>query len=316
VSPALTQALLLWLAAHLGVALTWPARRWPQRARGVLLTVITLGLLALPWLQPHRPFGPLILISSACLILVLKVRDFHVGAAWWREQPLGAWLRYLPMPFVLVLRRHVDEPRRPVGQNVRLLVRGVLELGLGFGLLAFARETALVSVSWWLDHFVRVLAAYALAFDGGMVTVCALLRLANVHVMEFSRHPIIARTPADFWRRYNRPGGRFLHEDVFKPLGGMRAPLRGTLLAFLVNGVLHEYMAWILVGRIQGYQLAFFALHAAAVMLTFRLRLKGGAAVVGGVLTFVFLVGTCALFFATLENIAPGWLYPRGALLP
>ena len=170
-SDALAHALLLWLAAHVAVACIWPARHWPRARRALLLVPLGLALLATPWLQPRDPLGPFFLVAAPCLILVLKVRDFHVGAAWYREQSLVTWLRYLPMPFVLVLRRHVEEPRRPRAQNVRLLLRGAAEIALGLWLLDAAREWNLTAVSPWLDHFVRLLAAYLFAFDGGMVFI-------------------------------------------------------------------------------------------------------------------------------------------------
>ena len=39
-----------------------------------------------------------------------------------------------------------------------------------------------------------------------------------------------------------------LHEDVFKPLGGLRSPVRATLGTFAVSAVLHEFIFWIAVG--------------------------------------------------------------------
>ncbi len=313
---AILHAALLWLAALAGAAALWPARRWDAGGRGLLLTAFAAGLFLLPWLQPRDPFGPFLFVACVSLILVLKVRDFHVGAHWWSTQPFHAWLRFLPMPFILVLRRHVNEEPRPLATNVRMLLRGAVEIAAGVWILHHASDWNLVDVSPWLDHTVRVLAAYGIAFDGGMAFLCALHRLLGVHVMTFSRHPILSVSPADFWRRYNRPGGRFLYENVFRQAGGRRAPLRATLLTFTVNGVLHEYMAFILVQRVQGYQIAFFLIHGIAVALTFRLRPRGPLAVLCVAGTFLFVVATSALFFATLENTAPGWLYPRGALLP
>ncbi len=280
------------------------------------MTAFCAAIFLVPWLQPRDPLGPFLFVACASLILVLKVRDFHVGAAWWSNQPFHVWLGFLPMAFILVPRRHVRERPQPVAGNVLMLVRGAAEIVAGFWLLNGAAEWNLVDISPWLDHTVRVLAAYGFAFDGGMVALCALHRLAGIHVVEFSRNPIISRSPADFWRRYNRPGGRFLYENVFKQAGGRRSPLRATIITFAVNGMLHEYMAFILVQRVQGYQLAFFLIHGAAVALTMRARPRGALAVLCSIGTFFFVVATAALFYATLENINPGWLYPRGALLP
>ena len=44
-----------------------------------------------------------------------------------------------------------------------------------------------------------------------------------------------APTPADFWRRWNRPAAQWFHEHVFLRAGGIRFPLRATLATFAVS---------------------------------------------------------------------------------
>lgn len=309
----LLAAFLVWLAAHGLAASMWFALRLPRWPRFALLTVVGSACFFSPLLLPTDPLGPLIFAAVTCPVMALKLIDLHVAAAWWRAQPARLWWTWLPMPFVLVVRRHLEEPVRPRAQSLRLLARGVLEVGIGIYVL---KQVDAWGLPTWLDHVVRALAFYAVAFDGGFVVVCATLRLLGIHVMDFCRHPILSVTPADFWRRYNRPGGRFLYEDVFLPMGGRRAPVRGTLLVFAANGVMHEALSYLFVRQVLGYQLVFFALHALAVVLTFRIRPRGSWVWVGRALTFAFVMATGVLFLANLDAIRPGSIYPHGSPLP
>ncbi len=118
-------------------------------------------------------------------------------------------------------------------------------------------------------------------------------------------NPFASRTPADFWKRYNRPTQQFFHEDVFKPLGGRRAPIRGTLATFAVSAAVHEYIFDVAVGRFQGYQTAFFLVQGVAVAATLRVRPRGPAAVAWVAATFAFNLATSALFFASVGEVVP-----------
>ena len=62
--------------------------------------------------------------------------------------------------------------------------------------------------------------------------------------------------------------------------------------------------------------LPFFACHALAVVLTFRIRPRGPWLWLGRALTFAFVMLTSVLFLANLDAIRPGSIYPRGSPLP
>ncbi len=313
-SDPLLASLSVWLAVHLLAGSMWSTLRLGRRARAAVLLPVGLACFFAPLLLARDPLGPFMLCGITCPVMVLKLRDLHVGAAWWREQRARLWWAYLPLPFVLVVRRHLREPQRPRHHSLRLLTRGLLEMALGYWMLDRAHAWDIGATSFWLDQVVKILALYALMFDGGLVVVTALLRLTGIHVMDLSRHPIVARTPADFWRRYNRVGGRFLYENVFVPSGGVNAPVRGTLLVFAVNGILHEGLAFLFIGEVLGYQLLYFAIHALAVALTFRLRLRRRHAWIGIACTFSLVMLTSAIFFASVEAISPGSFYAHGTL--
>lgn len=314
--PDVLAALVLVLATAAALC-AWPLRaagRWP---RGLALGALAGVLLPLPFLfAMDASLGWRIAAGAGVPILVLKLVDLHVGAAWWRSQPLGRWVLTLVVPFVLVPRAHAAAPPAERALLWRRLVLGLVEVGIGLVLLAWARDVDWVRLGFVAEHVTRVLLLYLVGFDGGLAVLGAVLGLLGVARLPFTRHPIVALTPADFWRRYNLEAGRWFHHDIFLPVQGRRRPVRATLLTFLVSGVLHEYLAAVLLGRVQGYQLACFLLHGVAVVLTFRIRPRGAWRVVGVACTFAFVMAAAVLFFASIENIAPGRFYRAGALLP
>ena len=148
-------------------------------------------------------------------------------------------------------------------------------------------------------------AAFFLTLVPASAAAVAALRLLGGRVREPMDNPFAARTPAGFWKRYNRPAQQFFYEDVFKPLGGLRSPARATLGTFAVSAVIHEYIFDITVGRFQGYQTAFFMVQGLAVAATLRVRPQGWRAVAWVAGTVAFNLATSALFFASLNEVLP-----------
>src|SRR5262249_20958394 len=97
---------------------------------------------------------------------------------------------------------------------------------------------------------------------------------------------------------------------VFKPSGGKRAPIRATMLAFFISGVVHEYLFDIGLGRIHGFQMAFFLLQGVAVAATVRIKPIGWRIVPWVVGTLAFNLTTGVLFFASVDSVLP--FYARG----
>ena len=142
----------------------------------------------------------------------------------------------------------------------------------------------------------------------------AVLRLGGGRVWDFSRAPFAARTPADFWRRYNRLVQQFFFEDVFRS-SGRRMPIRTAFWAFALSGVLHEYLFTVSIGRVQGYQMLFFLVQGLVAMATFRLKPRGRTAVLWVGATLAFNIVSSVLFVASVDQLVPfysegvpGWL--------
>ena len=137
-------------------------------------------------------------------------------------------------------------------------------------------------------------------------------RLLGGTALDPMGNPITARTPAEFWRRWNHPAQQFLHEYAFMPAGGFRRAVRATMVTFGVSGLVHEYVFGIAAGRIQGCQLLFFSLQGCAVAATMRCRPSGRMSVLWIAGTLVFNLATSVLFFQSVDAVLP-FYWPRGA---
>ncbi len=272
---------------------------WPRSA---VLIAITIVLFALPWLCPHEALparGVITLIC--CAVLPTKLLDAHLNAEWWRKRSLLQWVILLLHPFIISPRWHAGAPRVPLPKALLQSARGALEIAAGALFMSWVFAPEREWTSFWLEHAGKLGALYLL-IDGTFVLTNGFLRIGGARVLDFGRHPIAALTPADFWRRYNMEAGRFLREDLYYPFRHRGMNRRAAIIVvFLINGVLHEYLATLMIGHILGYQVVYFALHGIAVAFTFDLRPRGWSAVVSISLTIAFGFLTVFLFFASAD---------------
>jgi hypothetical protein len=304
------------LAAYAAAAMLWPALRWPRGWRAAALLLGGLGLLVLPVVVPaDRPLSRA-LVAIFAGTFVLKLYDLHRGAERGPVPSLPAYLLFLASPFCHVYRRLEAALVPSTPQNLVRLGRG-LALALGGG-ACYAVVVIADPRAFLLEHALKVTFGFVIVYGCAEIAF-ALWSLAGLRGYPHFNNFYSARTPADFWRRYNRPVTQYMFENVFRPAGGARAPVRGTLAAFFVSGVLHEYIAGIALQEVQGFQLAFFMIQGAAVAATQRLRPRGRAAVVAGITaTVLFNIAVSILFCATAAQLfdlysapAPGWMHAR-----
>jgi hypothetical protein len=297
-------------AASIAAVLFFPALGLSRPRRLVVL----VGLLAVILLTPlivsaDRLFGRC-LAAVAAVTLLGKLVDLHIGATHGHRPGFLSFLLFLPSPACMVLRKLDDERRPPWKSDLaRLLMTTPLALA---GVLLFASA---FFVDWSRVPFVLEHCVKAIGFFLALVPVVAAgvsaIRLVGGKARDGMDNPFASHTPADFWKRYNRPAQQFFYEDVFKPLGGRRVLFRAMFLTFAVSAILHEYIFDIAVCRVQGYQTAFFLLQGCAVALTIKVRPKGRIAIAWILGTFAFNLATGVLFFASVNEVLP-FYYQRG----
>lgn len=242
--------LALAVAAEFAVAAAFfPALTLQPRQRAVVLLGLFVLIAFMPLLVP--PAAPLIrfLVSFNAAILFMKLYDVHVGAGRGARPDLRTFLLFLPNWASMVLRKPDMKP--PPNRRKNLLSLGLAAFVAGFTILM-----ALIRVDWSgqpfiIEHSAKAV-AFFLMFSSFMAVIVAVQRLAGGMARDFADAPLLARTPADFWRRYNRIVHQFLYEDIFKRVGGRRSPMRATLVAFAVSALIHEYIFGVAIGRCKG----------------------------------------------------------------
>jgi hypothetical protein len=246
--------------------------------------------------------------------MAMKLYDAHRGAQITSLPSWPAYLVFVVHPFTLAQRKLADEVRPAARDNHLRLLRGaaISVVGLIACLLVWRDDFA--SAPFAVEHAVKIVVFMALIY-GVIDVVTAAWRLPGWRARPHLHNFFLARTPADFWRRYSRVIGQFLYEDVFKQVGGRRAPARATLIVFAVSGLFHEYAFGIVTERLQGYQMAFFMVQGLAVAATQRIKPEGWHAVLWTVGTVAFNLATSVLFFASVNQIWPFWSASAPALL-
>jgi hypothetical protein len=227
----------------------------------------------------------------------------------------------IPFPILLVV---LADHRRllyhgSAWSDVVRVFGGVVGIAAGFLLLEAVSTIVSIRTCFLLDHLTKVM-IFVLTIESVSHFLLGLERLAGRDTTPIVRHAFLSRTVSEFWERYNGRVHRWLYENVFRPSGGRRAPIRAVWLVFLVSALLHELMFGMATSRFDGYQFAFFMLQAPAVLGSRPLeRLAnrggiGGKALAHGV-TIAWMAGTSVLFFHGVHKVFP-FVYVSESWLP
>jgi hypothetical protein len=279
---------------------------WPGQ---LVLIALWIPIALSPCLVPAGKPLPRFLAAVVAVVIAVKLFDVRhevrrgTGPSWY------AFVAFLVNPFVHVRRCLPMEPHASVRADLLRLAGGTIGLASGILLLR-----ALFQIDWeerpfLVEHGGKAV-AFLLAVSSGLAVAAALWRLLGGMARDYMDHPLAARTPADFWRRYNRNMYQFFWKDVFVYAGGLRAPIRATLLVFVLSAMIHEYLFSIAIGRVQGYQTAFFLIQGVAAAATAGIKARGRGAVLWVAATLAFNLVTSALFFASMHELVP--FYTRG----
>jgi hypothetical protein len=286
-----------------------PALRIEARKRTAIFLSLCLPIFLAPLVVPADARFVRFLASVCSLLIWMKTYDLHLDAE--RTAGLG-WrplLAFFPNWGSMVLKRLESEPRPPQRDNWIRLVLSLPGLSVSVGILCWLFRLDWSAQSFAVEHCIKVSGLFCALIPAGAVSTC-LWRLAGGTTRDWFDALFLARTPADFWRRYNRPVQQFFFEDIFKRVGGFRSPARATLVTFAISGLIHEYVFGIATGRAQGYQMTFFLIHGCVVAATLRVRPRGWQAAPWNAGTLAFNLAASVVFFANLNDIVP--FYSRG----
>lgn len=296
---------LIAMAIALGaIIIFYFALRLQRPGRLLVFFIMATAAALAPLLLPPEAKVTRFCVALFSMLMVFKMWDLHVGAMHSgipRFREFGGFIGNL---FYLVFRKRGIESQPATSKNLWQLALGLTGLFAAERLLTLMQKVDWLQYPFLLEHTLIATGLFLLVV-AELIAFVAVTRLFGGYIVNAHDRPFAARTPADFWRRYNRLIGQFLYEDFFKLLRGRRHPVRATLGVFAVSGIFHEYLFWMATGQSPGLQLLFFMLQGGAVALTLRVKPTGWRAVTWGAGTFAFNILSSVPFFASFHHMFP-----------
>jgi hypothetical protein len=297
------------LSGYLAALLAYPILTLRGPLRSILIALLMTAVALSPLWVPYTARLLRFFAVVGNVALLVKLYDLHVGSSGARRPDFRTFLRFLPNIHGVVLRRLHREPHPGLRENLRSLGWALARMALAMVPCVWAFRHDWSGTPFLLEHAAKAVTFFLVLIPLSAAST-ALWRLSGGRAREFMYAPLSAATPAEFWRRYNRPAQQFFHEDIFKRWGGARFPLRVTFATFVLSALVHEYVFAMILGRIQGYQTAFFLLQGLAVLATLRIRPKGWKKWPWRAATFAFNTVTSVLFFASVDGFVPFYSRP------
>ncbi|MDI1335569.1 MAG: hypothetical protein PSU94_05230 [Lacunisphaera sp.] len=301
---------LTWLAlslagGYLTALLFYPALAFERRKRGVVLIGLGLLLLLFPLLLPAGERMLRFSVGAIALLQLAKLYDLHVGVEQGFRPKGREFLLFIFRIFAMVERKQASIPRPTRRQDLLLLA---VRIGQAAALVALYHWLTVFNwtgIPWLVEH-----GALTMGFGlFGVVSLglpAVLIRLRGGTGFDFvNAADLLAKTPAEFWRRWNQPTQQFLYEDVFKRNGGLRSPVRAIAATFVLSAVAHEYVFGIALGRVEGYQTVFFLLQGLAVAATMRIRPTGWKVWPWTAATLGFNLVSSVFFMVSINGLSP-----------
>jgi hypothetical protein len=282
------------------------ARRLEPTSRTLALTV--LGTVVLGSAIHLRTDVEAIRLTVALVLVIflLHMGDLHLDPCRDSRLRLRDYMIFVA-DYAWSVARSRDDYGTRLSARQRALDAGRYVAGF---CLASAATVAVFRFGWGTRPFLLEHAAKSTCLGVWIVYAfqanTALWRLAGAPAACFTSSNVLgAYSPADFWRRWNRPMHRWLLENVFKPAGGRRNPRVAMLAAFAVSGLLHEYLFGVAFRRVTGYVTAFFLLQGVAALLTRRFKPTGWLVLPAAVGTFAFnTISTVLLLIPVNERVS------------
>ena len=280
----------------------YPTLAWTRTQRRPLAILVIVLIALTPLGVPATARFPRFFAAVMAVALMVKLYDLHRTCGPSLRPTFGGYAAYLPNWLSVVWRKLHATPNPPRNENARRLCVALLQTTAAIAFFVWVLRRDWTSVPFLAEHAVKAFSVF-LALVPFTHAWTALWRLCGGRGLDPMDRPLLAVTPADFWRRYNRPAQQFFHDHVYRRI--RRSPLRGVVITFVVSAIIHEYVFDIAVSRVQGYQTIFFLLQGAAVAATIRFRPTGRWVWPAIIATFLFNLTTSIFFFASVQGVVP-----------
>lgn len=167
----------------------------------------------------------------------------------------------------------------------------------------FAAGSQLSTAAAWLAPLLFGFQIY-FDFSGYVDMALGMSRFFGLELMPNFATPFIARTPSEFWSRWNITLSRWFGDYVYIPLGGSRGSIaitvRNLLITMALSGIWHgagwTFLVW---GLIHGVYLASFHMMRRSVPRIAAALADGGLQWLGWMVTFAVTTVAWVYFRAT-----------------
>jgi hypothetical protein len=196
------------------------AVRFRRQQRAVLLVLLIVAVLSSPLLILPRGAGLLRFVTAAMAVqTVFRLYDLHMDSAAPRRPECLAFVGYQFNPFAIVWRRVWAEYLIPARNNLGRFMAGTLLGLMAIGLMVYVFHIDWIRYPFVLEHCAKVV-SFLLVIQLLLNGLAAGYRLAGLPATDFAGNFFLSATPAEFWRRYNRPIEQFFYQYIFRPSGG------------------------------------------------------------------------------------------------
>ncbi len=306
-------------AAYVLAATSFYLGRLPIRARSMAFVILSGLILACPFLVPRNCSLARGVAAVFIILLWMKTWDAFWATGLDKSLSLRRYLAYMLNFGLLAVAAsgHIVQHRLPRSTDRRWLdaVGWCAAFAAAIAILYFTFNADFRGVPFLVEHSFKAYVMIFLVFCGFNFEA-AKWRLANAKTNRTSVSVFLACSPAEFWRRWNRPVGHWFSKHVFVRVGGTKNPLRATVVTFAVSGLMHEYVIAMFAGRVTGCPTAFCVIQGCAVAATFRFRATGWERFPAFWLTWAFLSISSVLLYAPFDismpfydNVVPHWIF-------
>jgi hypothetical protein len=293
----------------------WPMLRLGGRMMWTAAWLASPALCLTPLIIPADSIRLRALAAVVAVDLLGKVFDVarRRGAVVKEPGALRRYVAFLPPVPIFVMTgeeraviRRVDTPLAPAALRT---AAGSLFFVACWSLLNVLEASPALRSNFVLDHAIKMV-LFVVTMSVCSSALVGLERLlgyqTNLPMLDFWK----ARTPAEFWLRYNTRVQTWFARNIFLPTARRGRPVWGVVCVFVVSAAIHEVMFDVATSKIDGAQAAFFLLQIPAVLLSPRLerfakRGGRGPRMLAHALTIGWFLVTSVLFFRGVERVFP-----------
>jgi len=288
-------------AFNLGAAMLPSTRDRPGAVARVAAVLVTSLALAIPFALD----GPAVFRAVLAQALVMETwRVLEIVRTPSRFGRRERALRVLLIPYEITFLERVPRrwPIRELSLSTLILCCGVAGVVLSSRL---SPPVAPYSVDGW-PRWLGSAAAFYVVMEGMTWQWVAILPAFGWRHRAYQRHPILARTLAEFWGvRWSSVIHRWLRSNVYEPLARRNAPRAGVVAAFGASALLHAYMVCPAAGVVPAlWMLSFFFAHGVFVVLEAKLRVRRWPRIAGRAFVVAVFLVTVPLFLEPVLRAA------------